>query len=249
MLLAALFLLLFQRRLLYPSPHGLVPEHLPRNVERINLSNGAFCLLIKPYQEQAKPYPLMIFTHGNAETAYQWLDGMDELTAAGIGVCLVEYPGYADATGRSSKDSLAKTIVESYDKMIHRKDVDSERIFAYGRSIGGAVAMLLADQRPLAAVCLESTFSTLARLVREKGYPSFLLRDRFDNLKIIKRLKIPVWIFHGSEDELIQVDHARQLADSAREVELHVAPCGHNSCQRPWKLLIQFLYKHQILKD
>lgn len=44
-------------------------------------------------------------------------------------------------------------------------DVDAGRVVAYGRSLGRAAACVLASQRSLAALVLESTFTSTADLM------------------------------------------------------------------------------------
>jgi len=131
--------------------------------------------------------------------------------------------------------------------MSKREDVDETKIVVYCRSIGGGPACLLAAQRNVAALVLESTFSSLAELVAEKGYPSFLLRDRFDNAAIVKTLSLPIFIYHGTRDTLIPFTHAEHLIKLAPHAVLNTADCGHNGCPRPWEALDGFLKDIQIL--
>ena len=87
----------------------------------------------------------------------------------------------------------------------------------------------------------ESSFSTLTALVREKGYPAFLLKDRYDNLGVVTAGVTPVFVFHGTEDTLIPYHHSEALASAGDHVRLYSARCGHNDCPRPWQHLMEFL--------
>ncbi len=230
-----------QSALLYPAPTRSFPDTLPAKVEKISLKESYALLLESPQALDGSPRPLVIFAHGNGEAAYMWVNEFGELLTRGISVLLVEYPGYAGAAGRPSRNSIESAMLESYDLMVQRPAVDRSRIVAYGRSIGSGAASLLAAERKVAALCLESGFSSLASLVREKRLPWFLLRDRYDNQSIVRELDVPVFLYHGDRDEIIPVEHSQRLASVGKDVTLVEARCGHNDCPRPWPALLEFL--------
>lgn len=238
--LAGLLVYSGQQQLLYPAPPFELPEVLPPGVEKIDLATG-YGLLLEPDSGSERPLPLLIYAHGNGEVAFWWTAAFEALLARGIAVLLVEYPGYGGAGGSPNSNSIEKTMLAAYDTMAARGDIDSGAIVAYGRSLGGAAVSLLAAERQLAALCLESTFSSLPALVREKGWPAFLLRDRFDNLAIVRSLDIPVFLYHGTQDTLIPIAHSERLAAASQMATFIRAGCGHNNCPRPWPALIAFL--------
>lgn len=216
---------------------------LPAGVEKIEYPLGYGLLMPARLAQGEKKGPLIIFTHGNGEAALHWIPAFEPLRNIGISILLLEYPGYAGAPGHSSLDSIQTTILAAYDDVIQHPFVNPNQIIAYGRSIGGGAAALLAENRPIAALCLESSFSSLAKLVSEKGYPSFLLKDRYDNERIVRSLDIPVWLYHGSKDGLIPMSHSQTLNQAAADSVLLQAECGHNDCPRPWPALVRFIEK------
>lgn len=236
-------LLLFQRSLLYPGSFlssakqsGPLPDH----VEKIEYEQGYGLFLNAADHDQDKR-PLLIYAHGNAETAWLWTGAFEPIINAGISVLLLEFPGYAGATGKPSYQSIKAAILESYDQVVTRPDVDKSAIIAYGRSMGGGAVSLLADNRPLAALCLECTFASLRQLVVEKRFPGFLLRDRYENAEILSRLTIPTFIYHGSTDTLIPIHHSHQLQAAAQDATFVTGEFGHNNCPRPWDEVLAFL--------
>lgn len=239
LVLLCAFLFLFQRSLLYPAPKDALPAQLPADLELIPLQEGYGLLLHSPVKQGASP--LIVFAHGNAELAIWSVDSMRHFQALGYAVLLLEYPGYGDSAGSPGKDSIQASALQAFDTVVARKEIDSKRVAVYGRSIGGGAAALIAAQRPVAALILESTFSSLSTLVAEKGYPAFLLRDRYDNLKIVRHLSVPVFLYHGSHDDLIPISHSEALKDAAADAVLISVPCGHNDCPPPWRHLDAFL--------
>jgi len=235
-------LYVFQGKLLYAVPNVPVLNKLPDNVSKIELE-GSYAYLLKPISHHGEQFPLMIFSHGNAESADMWVNRFDYLIRRGIAVLIVEYPGYGGAQGEANLETINSTMLNAFDKAVNLPFINENFIIAYGRSIGGGPASLLAIKRPLAALALESTFSDLPKLMSQMYIPSFLLKDRYNNQKIIESLEIPVFIFHGTQDELIPFSHAETLKQSAKNVTFHSEKCGHNDCPPTWQALIDFLEK------
>jgi pimeloyl-ACP methyl ester carboxylesterase len=73
------------------------------------------------------------------------------------------------------------------------------------------------------------------------------VRDRFDNLRVVRRFEGPVLVLHGQRDEIVSPSHAQALHDVSSRSELHWLPCGHNDCERPWPLVLQFFRVHGLL--
>ena len=130
--------------------------------------------------------------------------------------------------------------------MTAQADIDRHAVIAYGRSIGGGGAGLLAANRELAALVLESTFSSLPGLIAEKGFPRFLVKDRFETEAIVSTITAPVFVYHGTRDSIMPVEHGEALARAAQTGKLVLADCGHNDCVRPWKAAIEFLQARGI---
>ena len=116
---------IFQRKLLYPAPKGQLPLQLPAHVTQVEFKIG-YGLLMLP--ERTDPAPAIIFLHGNGEWAAQWIESFQPLVDTGFAVMLVEYPGYAGASGKSSLDSMAQVMRDAFDDMVARPEVDATAI-------------------------------------------------------------------------------------------------------------------------
>jgi fermentation-respiration switch protein FrsA (DUF1100 family) len=193
------------------------------------------------------PVPLLLFTHGNGELIDHWPSAFQEPRRHGVAVLLVEYPGYGRSGGAPSQRSVTATVLAAFDWASQQPSVDPDRIIAYGRSVGGGAAAALADQRPVAALILESTFINVEVFARRFGAPGLLVRDRFDNLAIVRRFSRPLLILHGKHDDMIPVSQARALHDAQPSSELHLMPCAHNDCEPPWGIIEAFLARKRIL--
>src|SRR6188508_1563390 len=126
------------------------------------------------------PAPLLIHAHGNGELIDFWGDAFTTLRAAGIHVLLVEFPGYGRSTGAPSEASVTAALVAAYDKVVVDPRIDAQRVVGYGRSLGGGAITQLVARRPMAALILESSFTSLTDIVRRYYVPNWLDRNRFD---------------------------------------------------------------------
>jgi len=242
-----------QRQALFPAPPAAGANAFERipGAERIWLDTDgarAEAWYLPPLLAAPGPAPLVVFAHGNAELIDDWAEAFEPPRRWGAAVLLVEYPGYGRSTGSPSQGSIAATMTSAFDRMTARAEIDPNKIVAYGRSLGGGAACALARERKVAALVLESTFTSVRSLARGFGLPGFLVRDPFDNLDTLRAYPGPVLIIHGERDEIIPAEHAAALHSAAPSSRLALAPCGHNDCPRPWPLLRNFLLENGLIE-
>lgn len=63
--------------------------------------------------------------------------------ACNINILLFDYRGYGKSTGSPSETGLYTDALAVYDYVRKRNDLNQEKIFLFGRSLGGAVALHL----------------------------------------------------------------------------------------------------------
>ncbi len=237
--LTGLFFL--QRSLLYPGvtiPVAATPPVVPGLEQwRIQTPIGAVeaLFLAASTASSAARQPVLIFAHGNGEVVDFWVSGLNGFRERGIGVLLVEYPGYGRSTGAPSESSIRIAMTAAYDRLLADARVDSQRILGFGQSLGGGAVCLLARERPLRALILQSTFPSLAVFASQYFAPSFLLRDRFDNAATLRIFAGPVLVIHGRYDGLIPLALGRRLAAASPRSTFRAYACGH-VCWMPERL-------------
>lgn len=238
-----------QRGVLFPAPPARpLPGH--RGMEPVvtgRASGGYQALMLAPHAAAQTRSPVVIFAHGNGELAADWIDEFEPMRDWGWSVLLLEYPGYGGSAGTPSESSIRDAALAVFDWAAADPRLDATRIVAYGRSIGGGAAVQIATARPVAALILESSFTSTRPLAARYGVPGWLVRDVFDNLAALGRYRGPLLVIHGSGDQLIPVSEGRALAAAVPSAEFHALPCGHNDCPRPWGLIRGFLEAHRLL--
>ncbi|MEE9142105.1 MAG: alpha/beta hydrolase [Gammaproteobacteria bacterium] len=202
---------------------------------------------LPPYKDTDDPTAVLLFTHGNGELIDYWAEAFDVVRSWNVAVLLVEYPGYGRSSGKPSEQSITETMVAAYDRVAERLDVDASRVVAYGRSIGAGAACALASHRDVAALILESPFTSVRPLAWRAGLPGFLVRDPFDNLSVVERFEGPVLIMHGERDGIVPIKHSETLHEAAPDSVFKRYACGHNDCPRPWRDIHGFLEDQSIL--
>jgi hypothetical protein len=240
------FLFFMQRQILFPR--GLIPtppqpEGGLAGIEKIWLdtpSGKIEAWFLPPVPDNSsQPAPAVIFGHGNGELIDFWPDSLKRFSEIGLGLLLVEYPGYGRSAGSPSQKSITEAFVAAYDNLAGRKDTDPERIIFFGRSLGGAAVCALTAHRPSAALILMSAFTRVRDFTSRYLAPAFLVRDPFDNLAAVQKYRKPVLIIHGRNDTIIPYSHGQALHRASRLGKLIPYPAGHNDCPPDWKIFWQ----------
>ena len=262
------FLFVIQRQIIFPRsqiPYPSGAEKVIPGLEKIWLTtpSGKFetwfmpPLNIDPLKTipakpvSAKPAPAVIFGHGNAELIDFCPEELKVFTRIGIGVFLIEYPGYGRSEGSPSQKSISHAFNAGYDYLVSRKDVDPNRIILFGRSVGGGAVCELASNKPSAALILQSAFKSARSFASKFFAPGFLVRDPFDNLSVVSTYTGPVLIIHGKHDDIIPFSHGKALYDKCLKGKMITYDCSHNDCPPDyvifWKNIETFLNEVGII--
>ena len=238
-----LLLFIMQRQILFPR--YLIVEQIPieeniPDIEQIWLHTSfgkVEAWLLKPsHSKTSTPFPVVIFAHGNGELIDYWPRELKTFNDFGMGVLLVEYPGYGRSEGSPSQKSISEAFEEAYDRLVSRSDVDDQRILLFGRSVGGGAICDLAAKRPSAALILISTFTRTRAFAPRYLAPGFLIRDPFDNLTVVRAYTKPILVMHGEGDTIIPYTHGKALYQAAKNGKMISYPSGHNDCPPNWDI-------------
>jgi fermentation-respiration switch protein FrsA (DUF1100 family) len=226
-----------QRRLMYFPTAGVpAPSEIGlRGVEPVSFGttdglrlNGWFVAAPGP-----PPHVTVLVFNGNAGNRAHRGSLAEALRRHGLQVLLVDYRGYGDNSGIPTEAGLAEDSRAARGYLASRSDVDASRIVYFGESLGAAVAVALAVDHPPAALVLRSPFTSMAD-VGQHHYPllpvRLLLRDRFNAVDAIRRVRVPLLVIAGGQDRIVPTAHSRRLYDAAAEPKtLFVLPnADHN---------------------
>jgi fermentation-respiration switch protein FrsA (DUF1100 family) len=239
-----------QRWMLFPAPPVAGAPPRPPDARQIWLTipgAGVEAWYLAPFEPGQRRAPLLIFAHGNGELIDYWATEFNQPRTWGMGILLLEYPGYGRSGGAPSQETVVAAILAAFDWAAAQPDIDPARIVGYGRSLGGAAVAALIGQRPVAGLILESTFTSVRAFASRFAAPRLLVRDPFDVLACVRRYGGPLLILHGERDTVIPLAHGRALAEAQAQAEFHSLPCGHNDCPPSWAVVKKFLARCDLL--
>jgi hypothetical protein len=153
------------------------------------------------------------------------------LNRMGHSVLLFDYRGYGGNPGRPSERGLATDARAAQAWLAAQPGV--RRIAYFGESLGAAVAVELATERPPAALVLRSPFTSLAD-VAAVHYPWLpvrrLLIDRYPSIERIATLAVPLLVIAGDRDGIVPERLSRRLYEAANPPKHYLAVPGadHN---------------------
>lgn len=224
-----------QRRLIYypigtpPPAVRLLPEAEELSLETEDgLRLGAWFV---PSREGA-PKAAVLVCNGNAGSRADRALLAASLARRGYSVMLFDYRGFGGNEGKPSEPGLLADVRAARRSLEERST--GAPVVLFGESLGAAVALAEAVERPPAALVLRSPFSSLAALGR-LHYPFFpvgwLLKDRYPSLERVARLTCPLFVAAGERDRIVPLSESRTLFDAAPvgEKRLLVLPrADHN---------------------
>ena len=170
---------------------------------------------------------LLIYFHGNGGNQFAAAGSVEPFHRDGHGVLVASYRSYGGNPGKPTEAGLFADG-DAWIAKAHTLAPDS-RVFLFGHSLGGAVALEMASQHPVSGVATLGAFTRLADVA--PTYARGVLPDRFDNLQAIGRVKAPVFLFHGTQDETVPFSAAERLQDASTDGSAIVVPLeggGHH---------------------
>ncbi|MFQ5598653.1 MAG: alpha/beta hydrolase [Nitrospiria bacterium] len=184
-----------------------------------------------PFQGSQKT---LLWFHGNAGNIGNRVDLLHLLhRKLKVNILIIDYRGYGKSGGEISETGTALDARAAYDYLINRDDIDPRRIILFGRSLGAAVAVELATELQFGGLILESPFTSIRDMARERF--SFLpvdtvIKTRYDSLSKIKSVHLPLLILHGDRDQIVPFQQGRRLFEAAnRPKRFHtISNGGHN---------------------
>eukprot|EP00640_Fibrocapsa_japonica_P002727 CAMPEP_0113944730 /NCGR_PEP_ID=MMETSP1339-20121228/36221_1 /TAXON_ID=94617 /ORGANISM="Fibrocapsa japonica" /LENGTH=247 /DNA_ID=CAMNT_0000950031 /DNA_START=73 /DNA_END=813 /DNA_ORIENTATION=+ /assembly_acc=CAM_ASM_000762 len=181
----------------------------------------------------------ILFSHGNAEDLgmiYDWF--YDFSRQLSVNVLAYDYTGYGKSTGYQSEENCHADIEAAYRHLIEARNLKPKQIVLYGRSLGSGATCYMAEKlsregTQLAGVILQSPLLSAYRVAFNFRFT--LPGDMFANIDRINNIECPVFIVHGTRDEVVPFWHGQELflgcMTKWRAKPFWVDGAGHNNIE------------------
>lgn len=202
-----------------PANHDLVePEEFGLPATRVTLLTPDNEALSARWIPNPSPtaVPTILFS-GRRGFRSKHIVSLKSLWECGCSILLLHYRGFGESTGSPTEKGLIADGLTAYD-WVREHTGQRTPVVLYGRSLGGAVAAQVALRRPVAAMALESTFTSIPAMARKlTNVPGVerILETHFDTLSALKRLEMPLMIIHGSHDKFVPLHMAHSLFNAS----------------------------------
>ncbi len=205
----------FQDRLVwYPGPPPtLTPAAIGAQFDDLELVTRDGATLHAWYVKAEHPRGAVLICHGNAGSIEDRLPLAQTFRLLGYDVLLFDYRQYGKSRGTLSEEGTYLDGEAALD-LLAARGFDAAHTVIYGESMGGAIAIELAQRRPPAALIVEDTFTALADVGAEV-YPwlpvRWISRTRYDSIAKIPNVRVPFLVAHSPEDGLVPFAHGERL--------------------------------------
>ena len=207
---------------------GIEHERLTFGYERgLNL-DGVFVRRESP--------SVVLFIHGNRHNITKFGNHYKFFVENDLSFMAFDFPGYGRSQGEPSEDNLYSSARAAHFHLTTKLGYKPQHIAVYGCSLGGAVAIEMLQDSNAACLVTESTFTSSAKMAKHL-YPYMVFRkllpNRFQNDQRIGKLRLPIFMVHGSEDRVVPCSMGHELLAAAQtdDKQLFVVPgADHVNC-------------------
>lgn len=175
----------------------------------------------------------VLHCHGNAGNIGDRIWIAADLHRLGVNVFLFDYRGYGKSRGLPTEKGTYEDARAAYEVVrAAHDDAEEPPVVVYGQSLGGAVAVQLACDKPVRGLIVESTFSSTVDMGKAL-YPwlpvALLATYRYDSVAKVPTLRMPKLFAHSRTDDLIPFEFGTRLFEAAAEPKQFVELTGgHN---------------------
>lgn len=155
---------------------------------------------------------LIMFIHGNAGTISYYHNYAKRYNDLGYDFLVYDYRGFGKSEGRiMSEEQMFDDAqhIYNYAKTLYPED----KIIIVGFSIGTGIAANLASKNNQKELVLIAPYFDMQSLLKERQveFLKHVSKFKLETNKYLQDVKSPIFIFHGDNDETINVSNSERL--------------------------------------
>ncbi|MFH1195270.1 MAG: alpha/beta hydrolase [bacterium] len=154
---------------------------------------------------------VIFYNHGTVGNLDNWGLAAVPFVELGYDFFIYDYRTYGKSRGKISQRALYSDAMFIYNEL--KKEFEEDKITVIGRSIGTGIASYIASQNNPKQLILESPFYSMIDIVKHyyPVMPSFLIPYNFRTDLHLQKVKCPVYLIHGTDDELVYYGSSLKL--------------------------------------
>ena len=161
----------------------------------------------------------LMMNHGNGESLASINDYAYAFNNLGYNLMAWDYAGYGQSTDCwFSQNDLLADAESAYQWLVRQEK--PEKIFIFGYSIGTGVALSVAAHHQQNPVFLVAGYDSLANVAKDNISPlvpiRLLARYPIETASFISKIQQPIYLIHGTDDQLIRPARAQALVDASQ---------------------------------
>jgi len=175
---------------------------------------------------------VILYFHGNSDNLQRWGQYHKDFTERGYDFFAIDFRGFGKSTGEIIEQNFYADAQLAYDWVAQK--FPAEQIILYGRSMGTGVVSHLATQVKAKMLILETPYDNIKDLLltRMPALPlPFQLNYQFPTDQRIANIMFPIYIFHGTKDNIVPYRAAFRLEPllSAKDQFITIEGGGHKN--------------------
>tara|TARA_B100000945_G_scaffold286973_1_gene258243 strand:+ start:84 stop:875 length:792 start_codon:yes stop_codon:yes gene_type:complete len=178
------------------------------------------------HKKDLKQKKTLVFFHGNAGDLRNRIYKLNLIKDFDINFLIVAYRGFSGNEGKPSETGLYDDARSTLD-WLKKQGVREDNIILYGESLGTGVSVEVAQNKKFAGIILESPFTSMVDAGKFYYFylpVSLLLKDRYETVKKLKNIKIPILVMHGKKDKIVPFHMGQKVFEIANEPKFSYFP-------------------------
>jgi len=229
-------LICFESKLIYPAPAARsTPTAEDFGFEAVHFQSADGTGLHGWYYAHPDARFGLLYCHGNGEDITHNADLVrryrNKLSAS---VFIFDYRGYGQSAGSPHEAGIIADGLAAQRWLAERMQVEPDELIIVGRSLGGGVAVALAEQLGARALILQNTFASMTEVAASKSpwLPiRWMIRNRYPSAERIQAYTGPLLQCHGTADGIVPFEIGKRLfaaAPSQQKRFIEFPGAGHN---------------------
>lgn len=169
----------------------------------------------------------ILYSHGNMGNIYgeNKKEHILRKLVPNVDLITYDYKGYGKNSGTSTEKGIHDDIMNVWKYVVFNLKYEPENIILHGYSLGCVPTLWLGNKlQTCNHIVVQAGFSSLEDVIKELTHNSslqymykmiarYVLYNKFNNTRMVKSIgnKIPITVFHSTEDELIPFECVHTL--------------------------------------